>query len=276
MPRFAQKCPGFKVSWGTSQEPGHPRGTGRPSGDEREREESKQRGTDTGRAARLALGGGLHGRGSETPNTSMAGAAAGAQDSAPRPEWGAGAEPTSGTRPRLLGPPEGGVGAETQVMQRPQLNRILRASKTLPTKKTSPFMANTPRQKSLKLILPRWLGSKYFTSFSTCGKEGRTGVRPPETPQGIPGAGWREGSSTEPRGCQRCPPSPLCPQPGVSTSLRQQWGRLIFLGSPDCMSAEKQNQHGRAQKTGLSGRASSPSPSHKDWREESQGSDSLT
>lgn len=45
-------------------------------------------------------------------------------------------------------------------------------------------MANTPRQKSLKLILPRSLGSKHFTSFSTFGKEKRTCVRLHGHPKG--------------------------------------------------------------------------------------------
>lgn len=44
-------------------------------------------------------------------------------------------------------------------------------------------MANTPRQKSLKLILPRSLGSKHFTSFSTW-KEKEDLCEAPWTPQG--------------------------------------------------------------------------------------------
>lgn len=53
-------------------------------------------------------------------------------------------------------------------------------------------MANTPRQKSLKLILPRSLGSKHFTSFSTFGKEKMTCVRHHEHlkgPGGMEGGG---------------------------------------------------------------------------------------
>ena len=129
-------------------------------------------------------------------------------------------------------------------------SQICRASHR---RKTSPFMANTPRQKSLKLILPRSLGSKYFTSFSTCGKEGGTGVRPP----GCPRAGVRlargEGLSPEPRGHRWSSPSPR-PLSGVSAHPRL-WGAHFILRWTDSMSEEKQIPSRSAQNPGLFGRS---------------------
>lgn len=178
---FAHSCPGFKNvsprSWETAWEFDHPGGR-RPGGGRKEKASNWESFSAGQRMGRLEMTVPL-----VWDST--------AEVQRPSPQalhcWGAAGAPDHPPQPcreeTQLKPPKSG--------QPLQLDRILRNSWDPLPSKLSPFMANTPRQKSLKLILPRSLGSKYFTSFSTCEREGETGVRSPETLQGVHGAGIR-------------------------------------------------------------------------------------